>query len=60
MKTLVDRIAEWREDDEQGYDKAIDLLCEAESLLICYQRRCEWYAKELEVQKAAVGPSHGP
>jgi hypothetical protein len=32
-KTLVDRIAEWREDDEQGYDTAIDLLCRAEDVL---------------------------
>ena len=31
--TLEDEIKAWREDDEQGYDIAIDLLCRAETEL---------------------------
>jgi chromosome segregation ATPase len=31
---LVERIKAWREDDKAGYDQAIELVCEAEPVLI--------------------------
>lgn len=33
-KSLPERIKEWREDDSQGFDGAIELLCEAEEELV--------------------------
>lgn len=33
MKLIEDRIAEWREDESQGYCHAIELLCQAENEL---------------------------
>lgn len=32
--SLAERIKAWREDDTQGYDTAIGLLCEAETALV--------------------------
>ena len=39
MTLIEDRIKEWREDDDEGYNSAIEVLCEAEEELRCLRAR---------------------
>ena len=56
MSDLVTRIESWRQNDNQGYDTAIALLCEAEAELVSLRAArdtAEQRVKELEASEDA-------
>jgi hypothetical protein len=54
IPALVAKIAAWRDDDRQGYDTAIELLCDAESALRRLQKELDTCKRKLSNAEADI------